>query len=315
LFYFKLLPLDPNNMLLSNPFSILNSQKIGLAPEDLDPAAKIVSLIGVPNGTLGIRSFGTHFQLWANQVDLLEQALLHLPLGCERASSSRESTRYSLVHTVGAGYRLERNGRLLFKCTDRADFLDGFRSVIALDVAETSPLYTFVHAGVVSWGDHAILIPGRSFTGKTTLVAELVRAGAVYYSDEFAVLDEQGRVHPYAQPLQIRENGSYRQTERPVQEFGGVAGEKPIPVGLVLVGKYRATAQWRPRQLTPGVGLLKLLDNTVSARRAPATALSTLKQVVSHAVIVRGVRGEASQIVQWVAAHFPPQQEPAGITE
>jgi hypothetical protein len=269
----------------------------------------------VPNGTIGIRSFGTHFQLWANHVDLLEQALLHLPLGCERASSSLDSPRYSLVHTAGVGYRLERDGQLLFKCTDRVDLLDGFRSVIALNVAETSPLYTFVHAGVVGWSDHAILIPGRSFTGKTTLVAELVRAGAIYYSDEFAVLDEQGRVHPYAQPLQIRENGSYRQTQRPVQEFGGIAGQKPIPVGLVLVSKYRASAQWHPRQLTPGVGLLRILDNTVSARRAPATALSNLKQVVSHAVIVRGVRGEASQIVQWVAAHFPSPHRSARTTK
>jgi hypothetical protein len=31
-------------------------------------------------------------------------------------------------------------------------------------------------------------------------VAELVRAGATYYSDEFAVLDSRGRVHPFPRP-------------------------------------------------------------------------------------------------------------------
>jgi hypothetical protein len=299
----------------SNPSTFHPSPKIGLVPHARELSKNNLSRQLVPNGTVGIHSFGTHFQLWANQADLLEQALLHLPLGCERASSSLDSPRYSLVRTAGAGYRLERDGRQLFRCTDRVDLLDRFRSVIALDVAETSPLHTFVHAGVVAWGDHAILIPGRSFTGKTTLVAELVRAGAIYYSDEFALLDKQGRVHPYAQPLQIRENGSYRQTERPVQDFGGITGQKPLAVGLVLVGKYQAGGQWRPRQLTPGVGLLRLLDNTVSARRAPATAICTLKQVVSYAVIVRGVRGEASQIVQWIAAHFPSPHRPAGTTE
>src|SRR5262245_29166046 len=64
-------------------------------------------------------------------------------------------------------------------------------------VAQRSRAMLFVHAGVVGWRGLAIVIPGRSHSGKSTLVAELVRRGAVYYSDEFAVLDETGRVHPY----------------------------------------------------------------------------------------------------------------------
>ena len=44
---------------------------------------------------------------------------------------------------------------------------------------------------IVTWGrGRAIVIPGRTFSGKSTLVAELVRAGATYYSDEYAVEDE-----------------------------------------------------------------------------------------------------------------------------
>jgi hypothetical protein len=73
---------------------------------------------------------------------------------------------------------------------------------------------------------------------------------------------------------------------------------------LFIVSRYKPEAHWRPRQISPGVGLLKILDNTVSARRAPAVAMSTLKQVVSDALIVRGVRGEASQVVDWIAAYF-----------
>jgi hypothetical protein len=176
--------------------------------------------------------------------------------------------------------------------------------MITLHVAETNYIRTFLHAGVVGWGDRAILIPGRSLCGKTTLVAELIRAGATYYSDEFAVVDKKGMVHPYARPLQVRENGSHRQTQRPVEEFGGVAGRKPLPVGLVIVSRYKPEGQWRPRRLSPGIGLLKLLDNTISARRSPAIALSTLKQVVSDAVIVRGARGEAWQLIDWITTHF-----------
>jgi len=61
----------------------------------------------------------------------------------------------------------------------------------------------FVHAGVVAWQGRAVLIPGRTLSGKSWLVRALVRAGAEYYSDEFAVLDARGRVHPY--PLPPRE--------------------------------------------------------------------------------------------------------------
>src|SRR5439155_23144995 len=64
-------------------------------------------------------------------------------------------------------------------------------------VARRSPQMLFVHACVVGWRGVAIVIPGRRSIGKSTLVAELVRRGAVYYSDAFAVLDETGRVHPY----------------------------------------------------------------------------------------------------------------------
>ena len=68
-------------------------------------------------------------------------------------------------------------------------------------------IFVFLHAGVIGWRDRAFVFPGPSFAGKSTLIAELVRAGATYYSDEYAVVDEDGRVHPYARALQMRQSG------------------------------------------------------------------------------------------------------------
>src|SRR4051794_20574153 len=65
------------------------------------------------------------------------------------------------------------------------------------------------------------VIPRVSHSGKTTLVAALVRAGATYYSDEYAVFDAQGSVHPYARPLGIRDGNGDRPRRCPVQELGG----------------------------------------------------------------------------------------------
>ncbi len=38
------------------------------------------------------------------------------------------------------------------------------------------------------------MIVGRPQSGTSTLVAELLRAGASYYSDQYAVLDREGRI-------------------------------------------------------------------------------------------------------------------------
>ena len=128
--------------------------------------------------------------------------------------------------------------------------------------------YLFMRVWLVGKGQ-AIVIPGRSYSGKSTLVAELVRAGATYYSDEYAVLDSRGRVHPFSKPLELREEGEFRQTKITVAELGGHSGTKPLPVGLVLMTQFKNGARWRPRKLTAGKGVLEMLFNTVSARRNP----------------------------------------------
>ena len=130
------------------------------------------------------------------------------------------------------------------------------------------------------------------------MVKALVEAGATYYSDEYAVLDLQGRVHPYPQPLALREPGLLEQTKCPVEAIGGVVGTKPLSVDLVIVSKYRANARWRPVQLTAGHGVLELLDNTVPARRKPEVVLPTLQKAVTDATILKGDRSEADEIVK-----------------
>ena len=103
-------------------------------------------------------------------------------------------------------YRIARDGIEL--CADQTEegAFQWLRQDIDNTVAQRSRQMLFVHAGVVGWRGLAIVIPGRSHAGKSTLVAELVRRGAVYYSDEFAVLDETGRVHPYRRTPVLRDD-------------------------------------------------------------------------------------------------------------
>jgi len=73
-------------------------------------------------------------------------------------------------------------------------------------VAEEARTYHFFHAGVVEWGGKAVLIPGRTLSGKSSLVVEFLRAGASYYSDEYAVIDSRGRVHPFPRRVVTRDS-------------------------------------------------------------------------------------------------------------
>jgi hypothetical protein len=66
---------------------------------------------------------------------------------------------------------------------------------------------------------------------------------------------------------------------------------------LVVVSNYKEGARWRPRKLTAGEGVLAMLANTIPARTRPEAAFTALRQVVPHAQILKGVRGEASEMV------------------
>lgn len=257
---------------------------------------------------LSFISYGVRIGIRANKPGILDKFLPVLPPGWKPSSSSVVERMYSII-AGGQGPR--PNIRLLniiysgaFRLARTADLqtaIDAFESDLQLYVAEMSPRRVFVHAGVVGWRGQAVVIPGRSFSGKSTLTAELVKAGATYYSDEYAVLDEQGRVHHYARPIGIREHGEFEKaTKYAVETLGGRPGSKPLPVRLVLVSKYKAGARWRPRELSAGEGALALLANTVSARREPENALTALNRAVSYATVLKGNRGEARQVIDYI---------------
>jgi hypothetical protein len=238
-----------------------------------------------------------------NEPEVLGQVRPLLPPGWKPSSSQFVDRLYSL--RVGGDGRSAavRNYSLLYAGPQRLarsleldDLFEPLENDLQLFVAESAHRRVFVHAGVVGWRGQAILIPGRSFTGKSSLVAALVRAGATYYSDEYAVLDPHGRVHPYPRRLSIRGAGGQPPRRCTPEALGGRTGSQPLPVGLVVVTSYRPGAHWRPRGLPTGHAALALLGNTVPAQRKPAAVLDALQQVVSHATTLKGVRGEAGPV-------------------
>jgi hypothetical protein len=251
-----------------------------------------------------LKSYGVRVGVRSNDASALDRVCEYLPAGWQTNTTPDVDRVYSiLVGGVGPRANVRRFSLLygdhlrLARSTKLDDVFERFESDLRLFVAELCPNRVFVHAGAVGWKGRAIVIPGRSYSGKSTLVAALVRAGATYYSDEYAVFDSRGLLHPFLKPLEIRGEGEFTQSRITVSELGGKSGTKPLPVGLVLMTSYKKGATWQPRKLSPGKGVLEMLFNTVSARRSPEKALSTLQHVTGKAEVLKGIRGDTAAIV------------------
>ena len=267
---------------------------------DAFPAGSTVDSDGDRAGDCAItaRAFGVTVAVRATDPALLLQLIGRLPPGSETVDSGQIDFHYSVSRSCPP---LDSNGshttyvvvageQTSLDLPGESDALDLFESTVRFDVAVSASEWLFVHAGVVAWKGRAIVIPAPSMHGKSQLIAALVDAGAEYYSDEFAVFDREGRVHPFPIAASLREPaGGVRRVV-----LAASADPRPLPVGVVVATRYEPGTAWQPRQGTPGEAAMALLANTVRARIAPADTLKVLARAAQHAVLLDGVRGEAA---------------------
>jgi len=263
--------------------------------------------MGVRSVTAGVLrgiAFGVPFEARVDDRRLLPRVRARLPPGWAPTrlqpaavlSLAHESSRGSTVHLHGLSVRVD--GRRVAQGLRHDRALDVFESELQLAVARLARPEVFVHAGVVAVGGRAIVVPGRSGTGKTTLVRALVDAGATYYSDEYAVLAPDGRVRPYARRPSVRVGAGYKKRQ-PVPRL---RGRGPIRLGLVVETRYRKGAHWDPVPLSAGECVLTLLANTVPVRDRPAEVLVALARATAGVRGLRSERGAAAQTARELVA-------------
>ena len=254
-------------------------------------------------------SFGAKIGVRATQPGFVESLARLLPPGWRASNKSRVERLYSFVVGGPDPRRNIRRLNLVYRDADRLardreiePILHAFDADVRLNVGILARRRVFVHAGVVGWKGRAIVIPGRTMTGKTSLVAALLRLGAEYYSDEYAVLDLKGRVHPFAKPLSIRHAGEPIATRVPAQAFGARTGTRALPIAVIVDTHFREGSRWRPKMVSRSVGMLSLLGNTITARLRPARNMPVLRDAVRSATILKGVRGDAESTARDVLA-------------
>lgn len=240
-------------------------------------------------------SFGVPFALSADSGDVMSQMLACVPLGTVSGDSPDDGREFALMTAGGGEYRLKAGEEVIAEGASLEAILEVLARELMVHVAEYAPDRVFLHAGVVGWQGGALVLPGTSFAGKTTLVAELVRAGATYYSDEYAVLDERGWVHPYPRELHMRRAGGVEQRGVAVEELGGRAGGEPLRVTRVVFAEYVEGGRWRPEPVSAGMAALEMLRHTIPVQRTPARVMATLAKMMETATAVRSERGDAGE--------------------
>ena len=225
----------------------------------------------------------------------MEGVRRYLPLTSREVSLNGHACLcYSLRQTADGFYwQLRRERRVVVQTLSLPRALHALRGRLVEHVGRFTPRFTWAHAGVVGWNGRAILLPGNSFAGKSTLVAELVRLGASYYSDEVAMLDESGLVHPYPRPLTLRQavhvDGKAEALAKQQQ-----LTQPSLAVAVAVFARYTAQPTWQVKELTPGQAVAEGLRYSFGVRHAPVQALQAWSQALRGALCWMWDRGEAA---------------------
>ena len=258
---------------------------------------------------LGFDSFGVRFVLEAEHGIWLDNIKSRLTFVFGDLISFRDQI------SPGVSIRLASDDGELITVTDtveavekrfsQAHLPEAVESLVRIRVGELAENHVFIHAGAVAIGGKALILPGRSRSGKSTLVAELLRSGARYLSDEYAVIDEKGLVHAFPKPLSLRtQRDANTQRDIAAETLGAETRRSPIACGMVLVTEFKAGSQFDPKGLSRAEGMMEILRHTVPVRRNTKFSLKVLNKLTLRAILVQSYRPEAEEVAIHLINYF-----------
>jgi len=242
------------------------------------------------------RAYGRRFAVEVPE-SLADEARSRLPFGWVPDDGPPER-RWEAREWGDARWVAANSDVVLGESPSAAVALDWLIADLEIWVAEHAEGLIFVHAGAVAWNGRAIVVPGSTLAGKSSLVSALVLAGATYYSDEYTVIGPDGMVRPYARMLSIRPTTGGLGRRMSVTELGGRAGTEPVPLALVAHLRYDASAGWAVEELTRGRTALALVENTVPAQTRPVEMMDHLQAATEGVLGLSGTRGDADEAAE-----------------
>lgn len=169
-------------------------------------------------------------------------------------------------------------------------------------IAERSERYVFIHAGVVAVDGKAMIFPGESHSGKSTLVAALVHQGATYYSDEYAVVTIGGLVLPFPRRIALRNDFIHARgrTDLSAHAPSLQVAQSGIPASQVMFFTYEPDHEWLCKPLDPVSAFIELCKNTVGFRSRPVMSFEYLHRLAADTHCYQGTRADAEEAARLI---------------
>jgi len=248
-------------------------------------------LVGLGNAACLLRSRGTTaaevVQFFAGEMPTVGEAEANGPVPV-----------FDLVEVTRDTVRLARDGVTL----SGGDTFGGMVAHLGAEVAMTlagqiSNGPTF-HAAAVAWQGRAVMIPGASGAGKTTLTAHLVLEGLQYLSDELCVVpDGASDVVGFARPLGVKPGAwpTFEATLRQTRDaevvptnngllvrstrLNAIGAGGPSLLCAIIVPRRRPGHGATLQPLSKGEASLALLATLVNARNLPDHGLAAVTRL------------------------------------
>lgn len=248
------------------------------------------------NFEFGIHAFDSliHVECTDSEIRDAFERYIFPPVPRRRSAPSSPDIHLGVDHSA-EGFRVLLNRKLVASAVTLHDA--ALAAVKALDdaVVHRMKMFRAVHAGAVLIEERALVLPGSSHAGKSSLVAELLRRGASCFSDEYALIDNEGRIHSYPRPLLLR-NGRPQQTLVLPEELNASFATRPAPVGWILALDYvPGEASWDVQEMSQGEAVMLLLRNTPHEMAQSPEMVDFFLRVAADAVCYAGQRCEVAE--------------------
>ena len=73
---------------------------------------------------------------------------------------------------------------------------------------------------------------------------------------------------------------------------------------MILITQFAPDAEWQPKVLSAGQGILEILEHVVPIRYNPKFSIKVLNQVANRAIIAKTLRGDVSKSVDLILDFF-----------
>jgi hypothetical protein len=256
--------------------------------------------------SLSFSAYGAEIRVEADRREFVEGVRTRLdallPEGVNPLVERADSHLFTVLLAPDGTVALSLDGAPIGQHASAPIALDYLAARIKLAVGEFATSHVFVHAGVVGIGGGAVVVPASSCQGKTTLVRELVLRGAVYYSDDFALVD--GRVGSRRSRRRSRCDPTGATCARSSRRWRvSAASPERCPCqwtrcsSPTMIPAHNGSREDRSERGAPAIAAAHVADST-----APELSLAALGRMVAGASLWESPRGEVGEVADWIVA-------------